>query len=88
MPNWFDVLQFFQTQMVGAELLFYELPRVVGSCIEMKVQTCTRWTMVRLFQSGRIWYVEYPMGDSCTVVKAVESKHYEFIEQSRLLKAT
>jgi len=84
MPNCFDVLLFFQAQMPGSDLAFFEPPCVVDSCIEMKVQTRTQWTKARLFQSGRVWYVEYPLDDSCMVTRAIEQEHYAFIENAQI----
>lgn len=86
MPNWFDVLLFFQSQMPGSDLAFFGVARVTESLeIEMEVQTKTCWTKARMFSDdSALWYIEYPLDDACTVTRAIEQEHYEFLENALL----
>lgn len=77
--NWFDLLSFFQILMPGAAIVFYGVPVQTDEGFELDVQTETRWHKARIIQSGKVWYIHYPLTDTCTVMRAIEPEHYEFI---------
>ena len=111
MPNWFDVLEFFMTQIPGSDIGLFGVAHVTEEmAIEVDVAVKTdsrkvsdetgqsvpegyclvenryRWEKARMFsdRSTLHWFVEYPLDSICTVIRVIDPKHNDFLENALL----
>ena len=105
MPNWFDVLEFFMTQIPGSDIGLFGVTHVTEDmkieldvAVKVKtlesndsegnrlVKTTYSWEKARMFsdRSGLCWFIEYPLDNICTVLRAIDKKHNNFLEKALL----